>query len=64
MYAFNLNLIHLVCDRVAPIPSKPVNAGTNQEVCLKLFGKAEEFVNIALTIANVNAPLRLFKQCR
>lgn len=57
MLARAWHLTHFALHGVVAAAGEPVDNGTDDEVRAKFRGKAIEFVNIALSIANVNTPI-------
>src|SRR5580765_1620734 len=64
MQPLDPDLRHLVGDRVATVPGQPVDAGSHQEGRAQIMGRAEEFVHVALAVADMHASLRLIEQYR
>ena len=62
MNTFAANLLHLGIDRVRALTSESVHARAQQKVCSSLLGGAEQLVDVALPIADVNASCRLAEQ--
>ena len=60
--AFNLSFLHLRRNYVAAIAGQTIYAGSDQEVRLRVSGRAEKFINIALAITNMNASRRFTQQ--
>src|SRR5487761_1616247 len=54
MQAVDRDFVHGVGNCMTAFPGKPVNAGSNQEMRSNLLGQAEQLVNVALAIANMN----------
>jgi hypothetical protein len=59
MQPFDRNLIHLVGDRVISISRQAVDAGPDYEVRSGFSSRAEQLVDVALAIGDVNASSRL-----
>jgi len=58
----HLRIVHLIGDRMVSMPRQPVDAASDQKMRAQLLGRAEELVNIALAIANMDKPRRLAEQ--
>jgi len=46
-------------DRLAAIAGQPIDAGANEEMRIQLLRQAEQFVDVALSVTNVNAFARI-----
>ena len=64
MQSFQPHLIHLVGYRVAAIASQTIHAGTDKEMRANVLRCAEQLVDVALTVTNVDATLRLTEKRR
>ena len=64
MQALDRDLVHLVGDRVVAVPGQPVDAGPDQEMGSGFPGRAEQLVDVALAIADVDAASRLAEKLR
>ena len=62
MHARAWGLMHFGFHGVVADTSEPVDNGADDETSAEIFGEAVEFVNVALSIANVNTPIRLPQQ--
>ena len=58
----DVEVSHFVGDGVVSVPGQPIDAGSDQEVRPELLGQTEQFVDIALAVANVNAAFRGVEQ--
>jgi hypothetical protein len=54
--------MHFSLHGVAAIACEPVDNGTDDEVGAEILGEAIEFVNVTLSIADVNTSIRLPEQ--
>ena len=52
-------LLHFDRDRMVAIAGQPVDAGSNEEMRPQFLSQAEQFVDVALAVSNVNAPVRV-----
>src|SRR5204862_387143 len=59
MQAFQPYLLHFLRDCTVAVLCQPIRADPYQEVRILLSGCAEEFIDIALPVSYMNAPLRL-----
>ena len=46
---------HFVSDGMVSVPGQPVDAGSDQEMRPELLGQAEQLVDVALAVADMNA---------
>ena len=63
MQSLDGDLIHFISNRVIPLPSQAVDTGPDQEVRSDLLRRAEQFVDIALAIADMDASSWIFPRC-
>ena len=59
MKALDVGLLHLGCNRMAAVAGKPIDAGADEEVRAQIVREAEQFINVAFAITDMNATLRL-----
>lgn len=64
MQALDPGFCHLIGDRVIPIAGETVDARTDHEMGSSILGGAEEFVDVALTVADMDALCWLIHQRR
>jgi hypothetical protein len=64
MHALDAHFLHFVPDRTFSITRKTIHAGSQQEMCPGRLCGAEKLVEITLTVADMNATLRVAKKCR
>ncbi len=62
MHALNADLVHRGGNRVITITRKTVDAAPDDEVGTELLGRAEQLVDVALAITNVDAACRRTEQ--
>src|SRR6185437_5742227 len=62
--ALALGLGHVVGDRVVSIACQSIDTRPHQEMGADLLGRAEELINVALTVADMNAARRVAQRCR
>ena len=55
MQALDHGFCHLIGDRVIPIAGETVDARADHEMGSSILGGAEEFVDVALTVADMDA---------
>jgi len=55
MEPFDGDLVHFVRDRVIPVSSQAVDAGSDQKMSFDLLCCAEELVYVTLAISNMDA---------
>ena len=55
MQTFDHNLSHFVRDRVTPVSCQAIDAGSDQELSSDLLGRAEQLVDIALAVPDMDA---------
>ena len=63
MQPLDTHLSHLVSNRVIAIARRAVDTRPNQEICPDLLRCAEQLVDVAFPIANMDAALRVGQQC-
>ena len=63
MQTLNTNLFHFRCDCVLAISRQTVHAGPKNKVCADCLSSTEEFIDIALSISDMNTARRLLNQC-
>ena len=63
VHALDLHLVHLVGDGVVAIARQPVDAAPDDEVGAELLGGAEQLVDVALAVADMNAACGSTEQC-
>ena len=61
---FDSYVAHLVGDRMVSVASHTVHTGSDSEVRAKLLSLAKQFIDVALSIPNVHAAIRVFEKCR
>ncbi|MGY3078063.1 hypothetical protein ACVWZZ_004471 [Bradyrhizobium sp. LM6.10] len=64
MPSFDGDLVHFVGDRVISIPSQTANASPNHEMRSSFSSRAEQLIDVALAITDMNASSRIAKQLR
>ena len=64
MQTFDDDFVHFIRDRMRTIAGKAVNTCSHQKMCSKLLGRAEEFIDVAFAIPDVNAAIGRFKEHR
>src|SRR5258708_18635880 len=64
MQPFDRNLVHFVGDRVIAVPSQAVDTGPHQEMRSDLLCRAEQLVDVALAITDMEASSRIAQQFR
>src|SRR6266702_6400152 len=62
MQPFDGNLVHFVGDRVISIPGQTVNASPNHEMRSSFPGRAEQLIDVALAITDMDASSRIAQQ--
>src|SRR5689334_12480022 len=62
--SFDGDLTHFVGNRVVSIPRQTVDAGPDEEVCSDLLRRAEQFVDVALAIADMDTSSRIAQKLR
>src|ERR1039457_150974 len=61
--SFDSYVAHLVGDRMVSVASHTVHTGSDNEVRAKLLSLAKQFIDVALSIPNVHASIRVFEKC-
>jgi hypothetical protein len=61
MQAADLHLVHFVSNRVLTVSRQPVDATSDQEMGAEFMGGAEKLVDVALAVADMDAPARVAK---
>ena len=59
---FHSHLAHLVGDSVVSLARKPVDTRSQKEVSAGLMGDREQFIDVALAIADMDDPLGFSQQ--
>ncbi len=59
-----LSPIHRIGNLVGPISRETVDAASNQEMRPELLGQTEELIDIALSVADVDVPVRIAERRR
>lgn len=62
MRSLDGDLIHFLGDRLIPVSCQTVDTGSDQEVRPDLRRSAEQFVDVAFAITDMDAPSRLFQK--
>lgn len=62
MQSFDGNLVNFVGDRVISIPGQTVNASPNHEMRSSFPGRAEQLIDVALAITDMDASSRIAQQ--
>ena len=63
MQPSNSHLSHLVSDGVISVSSETVDAGPQEEMSAGIVSRTEQFVDVALAIADMHDALRLCEKC-
>lgn len=63
MPAPDLGLGHVSGDRMIPVTRQAIDAGPHQEVGADLLCRAEEFVDVALAVADMDTARRIAQRC-
>ena len=64
MQALDRDRSHLVGDRVPAIAGQAIDAGAHEEVGVRRLRRAEELVDVVLTVADVDQPRRIAEEGR
>lgn len=64
MQALDGDLAHLIGNRVPAVAGQPVDAGAHDEVRAEVVGQAEQLVDVALAITDMDAATRRAEQRR
>ncbi|MDH2356547.1 hypothetical protein QCM80_38885 [Bradyrhizobium sp. SSUT112] len=64
MPSFDGDFVHFVSDRVISIPSQTINASPDHEMRSSFSSRAEQLIDIALAITDVDASSRIAQQLR
>lgn len=62
MQALHANLCHFVSDRVIAITGQSIDAGSHQEAGIEFIGQAEQLIDVALAVADMDATLGVINQ--
>jgi hypothetical protein len=54
----DVKVLHFVGDGVISVPGQPIDAGSDQEMRPEFLGQTEQFVDVALTVGDVNTAFR------
>ncbi|MGY4485179.1 hypothetical protein ACVWWR_004370 [Bradyrhizobium sp. LM3.2] len=64
MLSFDGDLVHFVSDRVISFPSQTINASPDHEVRYSFSSRAEQLIDVALAITDMDASSRIAQQLR
>ena len=64
MQSFQPHLLRFVGDRVSAIAGQTIDACADKEMLTDILRSTEQFINVALTVADVNATLRITEKRR
>src|SRR4051794_39689925 len=64
MHALDGHLVHHAVDGRVAVAGEPVDTGSHYEMCSQLLGQAEQLVDIALAITDMDATSRIAEQRR
>jgi hypothetical protein len=62
MQTLDRHSLHFIGNRMAPILGQPVHTGSHQKMCSDLLRCAEQLLDIALSITNVDTALGIIEK--